>query len=183
VGEFKEETQNNIIDLRSTLIINDMLMSENVIVAEASKPTEFIPTLGAESVLLFKAFDTIKKLNGYLFHFGKCTKVAHNSEDKVIDLLRDSTIYVSIYLRVRFSSAPSGIDLMFYLSKNHEEGLKSAVLVGATVTPSVSVAQLVRLHRKLSINASEDLTLHVVSPGYIFDYEVLDKSVFTIYIA
>jgi len=29
------------------------------------------------------------------------TKVAHNSEDKVVDLLRDSTIYVSIYLRVQ----------------------------------------------------------------------------------
>jgi len=38
VGEFKEETENNIIDLRSTLIINDTLTSENVIVVEASKP-------------------------------------------------------------------------------------------------------------------------------------------------
>jgi len=39
VGEFKEEPENNIIDLRSTLIINDMLISENVIVAEvSSKP-------------------------------------------------------------------------------------------------------------------------------------------------
>jgi len=39
VGEFKEETKNNIIDLRSTLVINDILKSENVIVVEASKPT------------------------------------------------------------------------------------------------------------------------------------------------
>jgi len=38
VGEFKEETQNNIIDLRSTLIINAILKSENVIVAEVSRP-------------------------------------------------------------------------------------------------------------------------------------------------
>jgi len=39
VERFKEETQNNIIDLRPTLIINDLLASENVIVVEALKWT------------------------------------------------------------------------------------------------------------------------------------------------
>jgi len=51
---------------------------------------------------LFEVFDKIKKLNGNLFHFGKCTKAAHNSKDNVVDLIRDSTIYVSIYLWVQF---------------------------------------------------------------------------------
>jgi len=51
VGKFKEETQNNVIDLRSTLIINDMLMSENVIVAEASKPTEIIISHPIEDII------------------------------------------------------------------------------------------------------------------------------------
>jgi len=65
---------------------------------------------------LFKAFDKIKKLNTNLFHFSKCIKVAHNSEEKVIDLIRNSTIYVSIYLRVQFPiSMPSGLDVTFYL--------------------------------------------------------------------
>jgi len=111
--------------LRSTLIINDILKSENVIVAEASKPIEVIISHPVEDIIsyniediishttnadskdligmtspLFKVFDKIKTLNGNLFHFGECTMVAHNSEDKVVDLLRDSTIYVSIYLRV-----------------------------------------------------------------------------------
>jgi len=101
VGEFKEETQNNIIDLRSMLIINDTLMSEKVIVAEASDSTEFYQDPGSNAAL-FKTFDKLKKLNGNVFHFGKCTKVAHNSQDKVVDLHRNSTIYVSIYLRVMF---------------------------------------------------------------------------------
>jgi len=87
--------------LRSTLIINDSLKSENVIVVEATKPAvrAYAPTEGC-GVALFKVFDKIKKSNGNLFHFGKCTKVAHYSEDKVVYLLRESTIYVSIYLRV-----------------------------------------------------------------------------------
>jgi len=91
VGEFKGETQNNIIDLRLTLIINDTLMSENVIVVEASKPigSAYFPYENG-SLSLFTAFDKIKKLNGNLIHFGECTKVALNIKDKVIDLLRDS---------------------------------------------------------------------------------------------
>jgi len=163
VGEFKEKTQNNIIDLRSTLIINDILKSENVIVAEASKPAgrAYIPLEGID-IALFEAFDKIKKLNGNLFHFGKCTKVAHNSEEKVIYLIRDSTIYVSIYLRVQFAIFGESEDVMFYLTKNHEEGLKSAILV-ATVTPVLNEVQLVRLHGKLSIKASEDLVLFMFS--------------------
>jgi len=95
VGEFKEETQNNIIDLRSTLIINDLLASENVIVAEASKWTAINNVAPGPITPLFDVFDKIKKLNCNLFYFGECTEVAHNSKDKVI--LRDSTIYVSIY--------------------------------------------------------------------------------------
>jgi len=65
VGELKEETQNNIIELRSTLIINDILKSENVIVAEASKPagiSYIAPKVSG--VALFEVFDKIKKLNG-----------------------------------------------------------------------------------------------------------------------
>jgi len=90
-------------------------------------------------------------------------------------------------LRVQFTIYASvGEDAMLYLSKNHEEGLKIAVLAGATVTPtvtpSVSGAQLVRLHGELSIKASEGLTLHTFSANTI-DYEVMDKSVFTMYIA
>jgi len=103
VGGFKEETKNNITDLRSTIIINDILKGENVIVAEASKSAgRACFPLEDSSIALFEVFDKIKKLNGNLFHFGKCTKIAHNSEDKVVDLLRDVTNYVSIYLRVQF---------------------------------------------------------------------------------
>jgi len=160
VGEFKGETQNDIIDLRSTHIINDILKSENVIVAEASIPTRrtYAPIDGG-SVAFFEVFDKIKKLNGNLFHLGKCTKVAHNSEEKVVDLLRDSTIYVSIYLRIQFVIYGQSEDVMFYLTKNHEEGVKSAILV-STVTPALNEVQLVRLHGKLSIKASEDLSLY-----------------------
>jgi len=72
-----------------------MLMSENVIVVEASKSTgiTYAPIVGG-GVALFKAFDKLKKLNGPLFHFGECIKVAHNSKDNVVDLLRDSTVIV-----------------------------------------------------------------------------------------
>jgi len=130
VGEFKEETQNNTIDLRSTLIINDLLASENVIVVEASKWSAINNVAPGPITPLFDVFDKIKKLNGNLFHFGKCTKIDHNSKDKVVDLLRDSTIYVSIYLRVKLDIYfGESEDVMFYLSKNHESDLKSAVLV------------------------------------------------------
>jgi len=174
VGEFKEETENNIIDLRSTLIINDLLASENVIVADASKPIRF----SGKSVALFKASDTNKKLNGNLFYFGKFTKVAHNTKEKVIDLLRDSTIYVSIYLRVQLALLGGSGDEMFYLTKNHDTNLKSAVLVAAVT--SVLETRLIRLHGRLSITASEDLTLHVFSTGS-FSLQIMDKSGFTMY--
>jgi len=70
VGQLKEETQNNIIDLRSTLIINDMLMSENVIVVEASNPIQIIIAhlinadrkyLIVAAAPLFVIFDRIRK--------------------------------------------------------------------------------------------------------------------------
>jgi len=179
-GGFKEETKNNIIDLRSTLI-NAILKSENVIVAEVSKPIEVIIShpinadskdLIGVSQPLFEVFDKIKKLNGNLFHFGKCTKVTHNSEDKVIDLLRNSTIYVSIYLRVRFTFV-SGANLMFYVTKNHERGPKSAILV-ATVNPNIDETRLVRLHGKLRIKSPEDLTLNVFLLNAV-SFEVMDK--------
>jgi len=99
VGGFKEETQNNIIDLRSTLIINNILKSENVIVVEASTQTgrAYFPDEDSSCIIAsFEVFDKIPKLNGNVFHFGKCTKVDHNSKEKMIDLLKDSTIYVSI---------------------------------------------------------------------------------------
>jgi len=147
-----------------------LLASENVIVVEASRPAR------DNDVALFKVFDKIKKLNGNLFHFGKCTKVAHNSEDKVIDLIRDSTIYVSIYLRVEFFSVGGSEDVMFYLSKNHARDLKSAILVAA-VTPVLKEVQLVRLHGRLSIKASEDLSLYASNLGF----RIMDKSVFTMY--
>jgi len=67
--------------------------------------------------------------------------------------------------------------MMFYLSKNHEEGLKNVILVAA-VTPVLDEVQLVRLHGKLSIKASEDLTLRVFS-AYALSFEVMYKSVFT----
>jgi len=110
------------------------------------------------------AFDKIKKLNGNLFHFWEYTKVAHNSKDKVIYLLRDSTIYVSIYLRVQLALLGGLEDIMFYLTKNHDINLKSAVLV-ADVTPVSSEVKLVRLHGRLSIKSSSNLTLHVFSTG------------------
>jgi len=149
-GEFKEETQNNIIDLRSTLIINDMLMSENVIVAEASKPTG-ITHVAANfgGVALFKAFGKIKKLNGNLFHFGNCTKVAHNSENKVVDLLRDSTIYVSIYLRVMFVRPPERTVIFFLkhslcclgsLRSNLAHGMKLSICLTLVVSSSSVVS-------------------------------------------
>jgi len=75
VGEFKEETENNIIDLRSTLIINNLLASENVIVVEASKWTAINNAAPGPITPLFDIFDKIKKLTGDLFHFGKCTKI------------------------------------------------------------------------------------------------------------
>jgi len=70
---------------------------------------------------------------------------------------------------------------MFYLTKNHKEGIKSAILVAA-VTTVLNEVQLVRLHGKLSIKASEDQILNVFST-YALSFEVMDKSVFTMYIA
>jgi len=74
VGKFKEETQNNIIELRSTLMINDILKSESVIFDEVSQSVviTYYPLL-ATDLALFVVFDKIKKLNGNLFHLGKCT--------------------------------------------------------------------------------------------------------------
>jgi len=179
VVEFKEETENNIIDLRSTLIINNLLASENVIVVEASKQTAINNVTPGPITPLFDKFDKIKKLTGNLFHFGECTKIAHNSKDNVIDLIRDSTIYVSIYLRVQLSLLGGLGDVMFYLTKNHDTSLKSALLA-ATVTPPIKNTRLIRLHGKSSIKASEDLTLHVFSTAS-FSLRIMDKSVFTMY--
>jgi len=185
VEGFKEETKNNIIDLRSTLIINDILKSENVIVVEVSIPAiiTYYPLVGTDLVL-FDLFDKIKKLNGNLFHFGKCTNVAYNSKDNVVDLIWDSVIYVSIYLRVNlFLRGDVEEDVMFYLTKNHEEGLNSAILAAAvTPVPNEIQIQLVRLHGKLSIKASEDLTLNVFL-SYHFSSSIMDKSIFTMYVA
>jgi len=47
------ETQNNVIDLRSTLIINDMLTSEHVIVVEASATNGIIQAI-AKDLSLFR---------------------------------------------------------------------------------------------------------------------------------
>jgi len=172
VGEYKEETQNNIIDLRSTLIINDLLASENLIVVEVSKWTAINNVAPGPITPLFEVFDKIKKLNGNLFHFGECTTVAHDSKDKVIYLLRDSTIY----LRVQLALLGGLEDVMFYLTKNHDTTLTNAVLV-APVTPVLNETRLIRLHGRSSIKSSEDLTLHVFSTGS-FSLQIMDKSVF-----
>jgi len=63
------------------------------------------------------------------------------------------------------------------------KGLKSAVFVATLTTPVVRRVQLVRLHGKLSIKASEDLTLHIFSAKYDLGLEVMNKSIFTMYIA
>jgi len=68
---------------------------------------------------------------------------------------------------------------MFCLTKNHDTNLKSAFLVAA-VTPVHNETQLVRLHGRLSIKSSQDLTLHVFSTGS-FSLLIMDKSVFTMY--
>jgi len=96
-----------------------------------------------------------------------------------MDLTRDSTIYVSIYLRIQLALLGGSGDVMFYLTKNHNANLKNAVLV-APVTPPINNTQLVRLHGRLSIKASEDLTLRVFSTAS-FSLQIMDKSVFTMY--
>jgi len=103
------------------------------------------------------------------------------TQNNIIDLR--STIYVLIYLRVQLASLHEGgvEDVMFYMTKNHEIGIKSAILV-AVVTPVHNETQLVRLHGRLSIKSSEDLTLHVFSTGS-FSLQIMDKNVFTMYIA
>jgi len=50
---------------------------------------------------------------------------------------------------------------MFYLTKNHERDLKSAILL-ATVTLIINEVQLVRLHGKLNAKASEDLAIYII---------------------
>jgi len=69
---------------------------------------------------------------------------------------------------------------MFYVTKNHERDLKSAVLIAA-VTPDIKGVKLVRLHGKLSIKASEEVMLYVSSTGIILSFKVMDKSIFTMY--
>jgi len=179
VEGFKEETENNIIDIRSTLIINNLLASENIIVVEVSKWIAINNAAPGPITPLFNVFDKIKKLNSNLFHFGECTKIDHNSKDKVVDLIRDSTIYVSIYLRVQLALLGGLGDVMFYLTKNHDTNLQSAVLV-ATVTPPINNTRLIKLHGRLSIRASEDLTLHVFSTAS-FSLQIMHNSVFTMY--
>jgi len=165
--------------LRSTLVINDILNSENVIVVEVSKliGISYIAPKGS-GVALFEVFDNIKKLNDNLFHFGKCTQVAHNSEERVIALIRNSVIYISVYLRVK-SKIVSGKDVIFYITKKHGGAYKDAILVAA-ITLSLDEPQSVRLHGKLNIEASEDLVLCVFSTGS-FHFNIMDKSVFTMY--
>jgi len=70
---------------------------------------------------------------------------------------------------------------MFYLSKNHERDLKSAVLVAA-VKYITDDTQLVRLRGKLSIKALEDLSLNVFLSRH-FRFRIMEKSIFTMYIA
>jgi len=69
--DLKRKLKTILFDLRSALIIVDMLKSENVIVAEASTPTAiaYIPPKGID-IALFEVFDKIKKLNDNLFHSG-----------------------------------------------------------------------------------------------------------------
>jgi len=89
----------------------------------------------------------------------------------VIDLIRDSVIYTSVYLREKFTIV-SGKDVIFYRTKNHEDGIKGAILV-ATVTPVLNRTQLIRLNGKLNIKASEDLVLYAFSTDWNLSYDVL----------
>jgi len=128
---------------------------------------------------LFDVFDKINKLNGNLFFFGECTKVNHNSKEKVIDLKRDTVIYISVYLRVKFTII-SGKDVIFYITKNHEDNIIGAILAAA-VTPVLNNTQLIRLNGKLNIKASEDLALYALSTDWNLFYNVLENSVSTTY--
>jgi len=56
---------------RSTLIINDLIASENIIVVEASKWTAINNLPPGPITPLFDVFDKITKLKGNLFHFGE----------------------------------------------------------------------------------------------------------------
>jgi len=125
VDAFMEKTENNIIDLRSMLIINNALISENAIVVEASAWTSLNNLAPGPVKPLFNVFDRIKKVNGDLFHFGECTKIAHNNKDKVVDLLRDSNIYVSFYLRVQLAVLGKMENVMFYLAKITTSSLRT----------------------------------------------------------
>jgi len=95
----------------------------------------------------------------------------------VVDLLRDSTICVSIYLRVTFVRV-SEVDV----TKNHYTNLKSALLI-ATISPKSGETRLIILHGKLNVKASEDLTLYLFSAAAYLYFKVLEKSVLTMYIA
>jgi len=52
----------------------------------------------------------------------------------------------------------------------------------AAVTPVIGDIQLIRLHGKLSIKPSADLGLYMLSP-YNTDFGIMDKSIFTMYLA
>jgi len=192
---FKVETEKGIRELRSTLIINDLLDNENVIAADVSVRDTFVTQVSwSKGAALFKTFDNLKKLEGNLFHFGKCTKAAHNSEDKVEDVIRDTKIYVLILLKIKIDtihgrgSIVESHDMVFYLTNNHYEDSRNTIL---TTTFSIPVLELytgvgdiytkihlVRLRGKLIVNATEDLALHMFSTSCI-DFTVMEGSMFT----
>jgi len=100
---------------------------------------------------LFDVFDKIKELNGDLFHFGKCTKPVHNSEEKVVDVIRDFVIYISLYVRVMLPVIVLE-PVMFDLSKNHDKDPSNAVLA-SEVTSTPSGIQSVRLQGRINVTA------------------------------
>jgi len=85
-----------------------VIESDNIISAEATSDTEFICADPASNLYsIFGVFDKITELKSNLFHFGWCSKIDHIGKrepspglpDKIIDVLRDSRIRISIILR------------------------------------------------------------------------------------
>jgi len=96
-GGTRKETKNDVLELRTALIVNDLITTENVIILEVGPFVQPISAtassdIDANSLSLFdEDFKRIKKINSYLFHFG-----IYNGEDKVVRVDRDSTLYVSL---------------------------------------------------------------------------------------
>jgi len=156
----------DIEEFKSELVFREVLESDNIIVAEASKDESYVcagDLSGPRSVILFNHFDKITKLKGNLFHFGDRDRT-HIILLNTVNALKDARIRISIILRIIIViklNYPDG-EVIFYLARNRDEGPENAVLSNIFDTSLISEAphsstQLLTLTGDIDMKSADEL--------------------------